>query len=187
MMKPFQDLTDVQWAQIADLLPELNRQGSKHDETRGRPLRCTRSVFNGSMWVIFSGASWSSLPRRYPSYQTCHRRFKSWCDEGILIAVAKRLFGPSADKFMALVRSRMRTAIVQTSKTKSVGKTSKSKTATKPSRKTSAVKSVKNTKKSASKAVSKKHEVVSKSQPAKKAVSKTKKLVFANNMSSFLH
>ncbi|WP_407639228.1 transposase [Caballeronia mineralivorans] len=32
---------------------------------------------NGVLWVMYSGASWSTLPRKYPSYQTCHERFKA--------------------------------------------------------------------------------------------------------------
>lgn len=113
-MKPYQDLTDQQWQQVSKLLPELNKQGLKAEETRGRPLCCTRAVLNGAMWTMFSGASWSSLPRRYPSFKTCNRRFKMWCDEGVMQLVAKELFGPSAEKFMALVRSRMRNTSART-------------------------------------------------------------------------
>lgn len=36
------------------------------------------------MWILRTGAPWKDLPPRYPLYQTCHRRFKSWCRHGTL-------------------------------------------------------------------------------------------------------
>src|ERR1700761_9435453 len=73
-MKPYRDLNDEEWQMVAPLLPELRPRS----ELRGRPLANTRSVLNGVLWVMYSGASWSTLPRKYPSYQTCHRRFKAF-------------------------------------------------------------------------------------------------------------
>ncbi|AET89235.1 putative transposase protein [Burkholderia sp. YI23] len=32
-----------------------------------------------------SCASWSTLPQKYPLYQTCHRRFKTWFELGVLL------------------------------------------------------------------------------------------------------
>jgi transposase len=72
IMKPYRDMTDEEWQTVAPLLPELRPRA----ELRGRPLANTRAVLNGVLWVMYSGASWSTLPRKYPSYQTCHRRFK---------------------------------------------------------------------------------------------------------------
>jgi transposase len=31
-----------------------------------------------------TGAPWADLPDRYPSYQTCHRRFQQWVRCGVL-------------------------------------------------------------------------------------------------------
>ncbi|WP_162600854.1 transposase [Paraburkholderia sp. C35] len=72
-MTPYRDITDEEWQRVAPLLPELRPRS----ELRGRPLANTRSVLNGVLWVIYSGATWSAMPRKYPSYQTCHRRFKA--------------------------------------------------------------------------------------------------------------
>ena len=36
------------------------------------------AVLNGILWVLRTGAPWHDLPERYPSYQTCHRRFQQW-------------------------------------------------------------------------------------------------------------
>ncbi len=33
----------------------------------------------------------ATLPERYPSYQTCHRRFQRWNEEGVLDAILRAL------------------------------------------------------------------------------------------------
>jgi transposase len=76
------DLTDEQWSAIQGYIPEGERQGS--GERGGRPWREARDVLNGILWVLRTGAPWSDLPRRYPSYQTCHRRFQRWVKDGVL-------------------------------------------------------------------------------------------------------
>ena len=37
-------------------------------------------MLNGLLWILRTGAPWADLPDRYPSYQTCHRRFQQWVD-----------------------------------------------------------------------------------------------------------
>ena len=37
------------------------------------------------------GAPWKDLPERYPPYQTCHRRFQKWIEEGVLSAILEAL------------------------------------------------------------------------------------------------
>jgi len=34
--------------------------------------------------ILRTGAPWADLPDRYPSYQTCHRRFQHWVRAGLL-------------------------------------------------------------------------------------------------------
>jgi transposase len=103
-VKPYRDMTDEEWQMVAPLLPELRPRS----ELRGRPLANTRAVLNGVLWVMYSGASWSTLPRKYPSYQTCHRRFKAWHETGVLLRVMTQLFGPAGESLYALMTSRMR-------------------------------------------------------------------------------
>jgi len=81
------DLTNEQWAILEPLLPKprVRRDG------RGRPWRDPRDVLNGILWVLRTGAPWKDLPGRYPSYQTCHRRFQRWVDNGTLRRVLKAL------------------------------------------------------------------------------------------------
>jgi transposase len=74
------DLTDEQWVVLEPLLPEP----PKRADGRGRPWRDAREVLNGVLWVLRTGAPWRDLPKRYPPYQTCHRRFQRWARDGTL-------------------------------------------------------------------------------------------------------
>src|SRR6201986_587017 len=106
-LTPYRDLTDEEWLRVAPLLPELRPRS----ELRGRPLANTRAVLNGVLWVMFSGATWSAMPRKYPSYQTCHRRFKAWYESGVLKRVTEQLVGPASEELCSLMEARMRTHV----------------------------------------------------------------------------
>jgi transposase len=101
------DITDEEWQRVAPLLPELRPRS----ELRGRPLANTRSVLNGVLWVMYSGATWSAMPRKYPSYQTCHRRFKAWYESGVLKRVTEQLLGTASEELCGLMAARMRTHV----------------------------------------------------------------------------
>ena len=59
----------------------------------GRPIRDPREVLNGIMWILRTGSPWRDLPKRYPSYQTCHRRFQQWVANGVLRNILSVLYG----------------------------------------------------------------------------------------------
>src|SRR5437899_2386113 len=80
------DLTDAQWAILEPVFRPKRRS-----DWRGRPWRDTRSVLNGVLWILRTGAQWRELPSKYPPYQTCHRRFQSWQRSGLLIRVLQKL------------------------------------------------------------------------------------------------
>jgi transposase len=103
-MTPYRDINDEEWQRVTPLLPELRPRS----ELRGRPLANTRSVLNGVLWVMYSGATWSAMPRKYPSYQTCHRRFKAWHESGVLKRVMDELFGEASGELCGMMESRMR-------------------------------------------------------------------------------
>ena len=48
-------------------------------------------------WILRTGAQWRELPRKYPAYPTCHRRFQQWVRSGqlnkALRALARELHG----------------------------------------------------------------------------------------------
>jgi transposase len=82
------DLTDEQW-EVLQLL--ISRPPCREDG-RGRPWRDPRDVLNGIiLWILRTGAAWKDLPERYPPYQTCHRRFERWVEEGILSRILEAL------------------------------------------------------------------------------------------------
>ena len=80
------ELSDAQWKLIEPILrPRLRADG------RGRPWQDARAVLNGILWVLGTGAQWRELPRQYPSYQTCHRRFQQWVREDKLERILRVL------------------------------------------------------------------------------------------------
>jgi len=70
------DLTEAQWSVVEPYIPR--RELRAPSKRGGRPWRSARDVLNGVLWVLRTGAPWADLPRRYPPYQTCHRRFQQW-------------------------------------------------------------------------------------------------------------
>ncbi|NJP05252.1 MAG: IS5 family transposase [Chloroflexaceae bacterium] len=81
------DLTDEQWERLAPSIPVVPRRS----DGKGRPRVDNRAVLNGILWVLCSGARWKDLPERYPPYQTCHRRFQEWIDQGVFERMAQDL------------------------------------------------------------------------------------------------
>jgi len=79
-------LSDEQWSLIADLFsnPEPDPRG-------GRPRADVRRCFEGIVWILRSGARWKDLPRSFPSYVTCWRRFVEWSGEGVWDRAWRRL------------------------------------------------------------------------------------------------
>jgi transposase len=83
------DLTDAQWEILDGLIPEPTTR----EDRRGRPWKDTRAVSNGILWVLRTGAPWADAPERYPSYQTCHRRFQQWVRSGVMKGILEALAG----------------------------------------------------------------------------------------------
>jgi len=76
------ELTDTQWSLIEDLLPE---------QTMGRPRLDDRTLFNGILWILCSGAAWRDLPERYGKWQTVYSRFRRWEAIGLFDRILGRL------------------------------------------------------------------------------------------------
>jgi transposase len=67
------ELTDQAWKQIGPLLPPNGRRGGQ--------WRDHRTVINGILWRLRTGAPWRDVPARYGPWTTCHDRFVRWrCD-----------------------------------------------------------------------------------------------------------
>jgi len=80
------ELNDAQWRLI-----ELSLRPKRRADGRGRPWQDTRAVLSGILWVLGTGAQWRELPKKYPPYQACHRRFQQWVREGKLERILRVL------------------------------------------------------------------------------------------------
>ncbi len=73
-------LTTQQWPVIRVHLPQpqVSPRG-------GRPRLDARRRLEGILWILWTGAPWSELPRRYGSPSTCWRRLNEWEKTGVLL------------------------------------------------------------------------------------------------------
>lgn len=80
-------LTNKQWGLIEPLLERRTL------ETRGRKRVSDRKVLNSILHVIQLGGSWRRLPKgkSLPSFQTCHRRYTEWFEDGRLDQILETL------------------------------------------------------------------------------------------------
>lgn len=81
------DLTEEQWNRLKPLFPSPKNK----EDGRGRPRRDPRDVLNGILWVLRTGAPWKDMPPRYPPYQTCHRWFQKWAQDGVFKQILSEL------------------------------------------------------------------------------------------------
>lgn len=70
------ELTDEQWERLQPLLPPQKPR-------TGRPSKNHRTVINGILWILRTGAPWEDLPERYGSYKTVSSRFYRWQKAGV--------------------------------------------------------------------------------------------------------
>src|ERR1044071_3011613 len=77
------DLTEEQWKLIEPILP----RDRVRPDRRGRPWSDRRTVLNGILWILRTGAPWKDLPERYGPHQTVHRRFQNWVRAGVFSEV----------------------------------------------------------------------------------------------------
>ena len=80
------ELTDEQWLLIEDLFP-----WEGPSRVGGRPQAPPRECFEGILWVLRTGARWKDLPKSFPSFTTCWRRFKTWTESGVFRLAWERL------------------------------------------------------------------------------------------------
>lgn len=69
-------LTDAQWARLQPLLPPP-------PHGRGRPRRDDRTIVEGILWRLATGAPWRDLPDRFGSWKTVYSRFRRWQRAGV--------------------------------------------------------------------------------------------------------
>lgn len=78
------DLTDAEWALIADL---FEREGG-----RGAPPRYERrTLVNACCYVLRTGCAWRLLPKSFPPWQATYKAFSRWAAAGVFEAMHDRL------------------------------------------------------------------------------------------------
>ncbi len=70
------DLPNERWERLQPLLPP-EKPGA------GRPAHDHRTILNGILWVLRTGAPWQDLPERYDPWPTVYSRFRRWREAGV--------------------------------------------------------------------------------------------------------
>src|SRR3954452_6470473 len=78
------ELSDPQWAEVADFFPPRRRQ-------RGGQWKDDRTILNGILWRLNTGAPWRDLPECYGPWQTVYHRFNALRKSGLLDRIIERL------------------------------------------------------------------------------------------------
>lgn len=84
------DLTDAQWERLEPLLP------SQRPDGRGRPAKDHRTIINGVLWRLRTGAPWRDLPACYGNWQTVYSRFRRWQRAGVWGRILRTLQADAA-------------------------------------------------------------------------------------------
>lgn len=78
------DLTDAEWALVADLF--------ERDGQRGAPPRYERRhMVNACCYTVRTGNAWRLLPKTFPPWQAAYMSFKRWATAGVFEAMHDRL------------------------------------------------------------------------------------------------
>ena len=85
------EISDSDWERIRQYIPE------RTEHTMGRPEKDSRTMLNGILWILGTGAAWRDLPERYGAWQTVYKRFAKWRREGIYEKIFSEL-SADADK-----------------------------------------------------------------------------------------
>ena len=93
MAKYTRFINDDQWKMLEPLLPK-----AKRSPKGGRPPIDNRSVLEGILWVLHTGALWQDLPHRYPSVSTCWRRLSLWEEQGVWLDVWRKFLSMLDEK-----------------------------------------------------------------------------------------
>jgi transposase len=76
------ELEDHQWDLIKGLMPKQKRGGKWNDH---------RTMINGMLWVLRSGAPWRDMPERYGKWKSVHDRLGRWREDGMFDRILKAL------------------------------------------------------------------------------------------------
>lgn len=69
------ELSDAEWATLERVLPPRARTGRRRKDDR--------TMVNGILWILATGAPWRDLPERYGPWQSVYSRFRRWQRAGV--------------------------------------------------------------------------------------------------------
>lgn len=72
------EVPDDLWIAIEPLLPP---RPSRH--RGGRPPADARTLLNGMLYILRSGAAWRDMPEQFGPWQTIYDRFAEWQKAGV--------------------------------------------------------------------------------------------------------
>jgi transposase len=78
------DISDHAWAKLGPLLPGQKGQ-------HGGIAKDNRQFINGVSWIIRTGAPWRDLPPAYGNWNSVHRRFLRWQENGTWDRIRRKL------------------------------------------------------------------------------------------------
>ena len=76
----FREIDDETWEIIRRHLPPRKPHV-------GRPRRDPRHLFNGILYVLSTGCTWSDVPAKYGTKSTVHRYHLELCERGVYQAI----------------------------------------------------------------------------------------------------
>jgi transposase len=78
------DLTDAEWALVADLF--------ERDGGRGAPVTHSRRIMlDACSYVVRTGCAWRLLPKSFPPWRAVYKAFRTWAQAGAFEAMHDRL------------------------------------------------------------------------------------------------
>ena len=66
------DISDDLWKRLEPLVCP------PRTERRGRPPKDARTMLNGTIWILCTGAPWRDLPEEFGPWPTVYKRFNTW-------------------------------------------------------------------------------------------------------------
>lgn len=82
----WEGVTDKQWEKIRIHIPARTER-----KKGGRPPVDDRKCFDGILWIAWTGAPWSALPKEYGSSSTCWRRLRDWEEQDVFLNLWRAL------------------------------------------------------------------------------------------------
>jgi len=78
------ELTDKQWEALEQCLPPLNTGC-------GRKMNDRRTIINGILWCLKTGAPWRDIPKKYGKWGSIYARFRLWQLDGTWDIILEKL------------------------------------------------------------------------------------------------